>query len=83
MIIFIQFLSTVSLLKGYFQITNFHSIFLLFLYILKFWFYVKNLINLDFYSTQSSYKFTPELFKYCQFQKLSKHHSIEIHSKYR
>ena len=31
-----------------------------------------NMVGLDFWDTQSSVKFTPELFKYCLFQKLSK-----------
>ena len=30
------------------------------------------MVVLDFYNTQSSYKFTPDLFKYFLFQKLSK-----------
>ena len=31
-----------------------------------------NMVGLDFWDTQFSLKFTPELFKYCLFQKLSK-----------
>ena len=34
------------------------------------------MIVLDFYNTLSSYKFMPELFKYCPFQKLSKNFGV-------